>query len=71
LALELSDIIKVELTPGGIGPTIERYGKVLSLSYSFTPEGDSVEIGLESGAGAFFILDDLAFGKLNEDALGW
>jgi len=71
LALELSDIIKVELTPGDIGPTIERYGKVLSLSYSFTPEGDMVEIGLESGASSFFILDDLAFGKLNEDALGW
>lgn len=71
LGLDLSDVIRVDLTPGNVPPTITRYGKVLSLNYSFTPEGSTVEIGLESGAGQFLVLDDLAFGKLDSGSLGW
>lgn len=71
LGLELSDVILVELTPGGIGPTISEYGKVLTLNYSFTPEASVVEIGLESGADQFLVLDDAVFGKLDVAALGW
>jgi len=71
LTLDLSDVIRVDLTPAGIGPTITRYGKVLSLNYSFTPESSVVEIGLESGAGQFLILDDPVFGKLDLAQLGW
>ena len=71
LSLDLSDVIKVELSPGNVGPAIERYGKVLKLDYSFTPDTEMVSIGLESGAGQFLVLDDLAFGKLDSGVLGW
>lgn len=71
LQLELADAVRVKLTPGNIGPTIEQFGKIVSLNYSFTPESQSVEIGLASTGGTFFILDDAEFGKLDEGILAW
>lgn len=71
LALELGDVIKVELQPGNIPPTIEQYGKILSLNYSFNPGEELVEIGITNTQGAAFILDSAAFGILDTGVLGW
>jgi hypothetical protein len=71
LNLELADSVTVELTPSNKPPTITQYGKVISLNYQFTPESQTVEIGL-TGGGALFILDDPVFGKLDGiGLLGW
>lgn len=71
LNLELADSVTVELTPSNQPPTITQYGKVISLNYQFTPEAQTVEIGL-TGGGALFILDDPVFGKLDGiGLLGW
>lgn len=71
LGLELADAIRVKLTPGNVGPTINQFGKIVSLNYSFTPESQTVEIGLASEAASFFILDDAEFGKLDSGILAW
>jgi hypothetical protein len=71
LNLELADSVTVEMTPSNNPPTITQYGKIISLNYSFTPEAQSVEIGL-TGGGALFVLDDPVFGKLDGiGLLGW
>lgn len=71
LQLELADAVRVKLQPGNVGPVIEQFGKIVSLNYLFTPESQSVEIGLAATGGAFFILDDAEFGKLDEGILAW
>ncbi len=71
LDLELGDVVRVDFTPSGIPPTIERYGKVIRLGSSFADNEEIMEIGLEAVAGALLILDDPEFGKLDVALLGW
>jgi hypothetical protein len=71
LDLELGDVVRVDFTPSGIPPTIERYGKVIRLGNSFADNQEIMEIGLEAVAGALLILDDPEFGKLDVALLGW
>jgi hypothetical protein len=71
LDLELGDVVLVEFTPGGIAPSIERYGKVIRLAPTFVDNFETLEVGLEEVSGALLILDDLEFGKLDAGLLGW
>lgn len=71
LELELADAVRVKLTPNNTPPTIEQFGKVVSLNYNITPESETVEIGLASAAASFFILDDAEFGRLDFGILAW
>jgi hypothetical protein len=71
LDLELGDVVRVDFTPSGIPPTIERYGKVIRLGNSFADNQEIMDIGLEAVAGALLILDDPEFGKLDVALLGW
>jgi hypothetical protein len=71
LQLELADAVRVKLTPNNTPPTIEQFGKVVSLNYSFTPDVQTVEIGLASAAASFFVLDDAEFGRLDFNILAW
>lgn len=72
LDLELGDIVKIEFTPNGIAPAIERFGKIIGISQAISPGSEEVNINLQSTAGAVFVLDDALFGKLdNDNGLGW
>lgn len=72
LDLELGDVVKVEFTPNKIAPAIERFGKIIGIGQSITPDSAEMTINLQSTAGAVFVLDDPLFGKLNQDnGLGW
>lgn len=72
LDLELGDVVKVEFTPNKIAPAIERFGKIIGIGQSITPDSAEMTINLQSTAGAVFVLDDPLFGTLNEDnGLGW
>lgn len=71
LDLELGDVVRVDFTPAGIPPTIERYGKVIRLSTRFVDNQEIMDIGLEATVGTLLVLDDLEFGKLDAGLLGW
>jgi len=72
LDLDLSDVVKVEFTPGRIGDPIERYGKVIGISQFYTPSSEELTIKLETTEGAQFVLDDPVFGRLDTgNLLGW
>lgn len=71
LNLELGDTVKVEFTPAGIPPAIERFGKVIRLSESFVNNEEIIEIGLEAITGSLLVLDDVEFGKLDAGLLAW
>jgi hypothetical protein len=71
LNLELGEIVKVEFTPASIPPAIERFGKVIRLSQSFSQNQEIIEVGLEAIAGTLLVLDDAEFGKLDAGLLAW
>ena len=72
MSLELADVVKVEFTPSGIAPAIERFGKVIGIKQNINPSSEEMEIRLETTAGALLVLDDSVFGTLDaENLLGW
>jgi len=72
LSVELADVVKVEFTPNGISPAIERYGKVIGVKQNVKPSSQEMEFRLETTAGVLLVLDDLQFGRLDqENLLGW
>jgi hypothetical protein len=72
LDLELSDVVKVEFTPNGIGDPIERYGKVIGISQQFSSDGEEIVLKLETTEGSLFVLDDPIFGRMDAgNLLGW
>ena len=72
MAMELADVVKVEFTPSGISPAIERYGKVIGIKQNINPASEEIEIRLETTVGALMVLDDSVFGTLDEgNLLGW
>lgn len=72
LDIELGDVVKVEFTPSNIPPAIVRYGKVIGLGYSISPNRQEVFLQLQSKEGSLLVLDDPVFGKLDSgNILGW
>jgi len=72
MVMELADVVKVEFTPSGISPAIERYGKVIGIKQNINPSSEEIEIRLETTVGALMVLDDSVFGTLDEgNLLGW
>lgn len=69
LDLELGDYVQVRFTPNDIPPAIERYGEVISIKSSFSPNREVIEIGLQSVQGALIVLDEEAFGKLSSESV--
>lgn len=72
LTLELGDVVRVDFTPSKIPPTLTRYGKIIGLGTTITPELQEVFIQLQSTEGSLLVLDDPVFGKLDSgNLLGW
>lgn len=72
LEAEIGDVVEVKYTPNGLGPEIDRYGKIIGLSLSVNPSDEIITFNLSSVAGALLVLDDEVFGRLSIDnSLGW
>lgn len=72
LDLELGRVVKVEFTPNGIAPAIERFGKIIGLNQNIDNQAEEVVFRLETTAGALLVLSDTVFGRLDSgNLLGW
>jgi hypothetical protein len=72
LQAEIGDVVQIKLTPAGIPPAIERYGKIIGINQSINTSEEIIEFSFSSVAGALFVLDDVVFGRLSLDnSLGW
>jgi hypothetical protein len=72
LQAEIGDVVEIKLTPAGIPPAIERYGKIIGINQSINPSEEIMQFSFSSVAGALFVLDDVVFGRLSLDnSLGW
>lgn len=71
LGLELGSICKVVFTPNKVGSAISRYAKVIAISHQVSLTEHRVVLGLGTLTTNSFILDDVAFGILDADYLGF
>ena len=71
LAIELGDIIDITFTPNQVGAAIFRYGQVISINHDVRPGNHQVTFGVGSLQYSFLVLDDVGFGILDVNALGF
>jgi len=71
LGLDLGSVCKVVFTPNGVGSAIEKYAKVISIAHNSNTVEHRMSIGLGTLAANSFVLDDVGFGILDMNVLGW
>jgi hypothetical protein len=69
-ALDMGSVIQVKFTPNGIAPAIERYGLVISIGHSVSPDDHIMTIGVGSLQTSLFVIGDPEFGTIGESAPG-
>jgi len=70
LALDLGDAVEVDWTPNNVGSSISQIVTIDGVSHSATPTNHDVTFTLSQTIAAF-ILDDLVYGALDENYLGF
>jgi len=64
-ALDMGSVIQINFTPNGLGDPIQRYGLVIFLGHSVSPDEHIMNVGVGSLQTSLFVLDDVEFGKLS------
>lgn len=70
LGIELADPVKVQFSPPGGGTAISQYLVVDKIEHSANPGAHDMRFTLSPGQ-VSFVLDSVAFGRLNTDLLGF
>lgn len=70
IGLELGDVVEVSFTPG-FAPAIDKYAEVIQIENVITPTSHIVRLGFSTLDFSALVLDDLVFGKLDENALAF
>ena len=72
IGLELGDTVLVSFTPSNTPPAIEKYATVIRINHTVDVSGEHlVTLGLATQNFTYLILDDLAFGRLDQGALSF
>ena len=72
LGLELSNAIKIEITPPGEGSQISRQSVIDGISFAISPDDFVMRFNVSDAVNsAFFRLNDTVFGVLNDDRLAY
>lgn len=69
LGIDIGDICQILFTPNNIGDVIKRFGRVISVKHDVNTEIHTVRLGFQEVKGLPFVLDDPAFGILDESTL--
>jgi hypothetical protein len=70
LGLEIGGLCRIKFTPNGIAPAIEKYAEVIGITHSADVRRHQVTLGFSTLDYVPLILDDTAFGRLDEGTLG-
>lgn len=71
LGLEIGDVISITFTPNNIGDPIEQFGQIISINHDIDTERHDMSISVSSLDWTFLVLDDLLFGKLDNNHLAF
>jgi hypothetical protein len=66
LELEIGDQVDVSFTPNGIPPAIRIRNRIIGVSHNIGIDTHLMTFKFEKLPFTFFVLDDAAFGKLDE-----
>lgn len=70
LSRDLGDTVKVEFTPNGIAPAITKYAQIIRIAHRVDVQQQHiVTFGLSTRNFVPFVLNDEAFGRLDEGAI--
>ena len=70
LGIEIGDFVEVIFTPSNIPPAIQKYASVIRANHNVDISGEHiVTLGLNTLNATFFVLDDIIFGRLDENSL--
>jgi hypothetical protein len=69
-ALDMGSVIQINFTPNGLGDPIQRYGLVISLGHTVSPDDHMMTIGVGSLQTSLFVIGDPEFGTIGESAPG-
>jgi hypothetical protein len=71
LQLEMGEIVQIKFTPNGVGSPIERYGQIIKIDHDISVDRHNIVFGFGSLQFSFLVLDDVAFGILDENVLAF
>lgn len=71
LDIELGDIVIIKFTPNGIGDAIDRYGQIIGINHEIGVDRHNISFSIGSLQFAFLVLNDVGFGILDGNALGF
>lgn len=69
-ALDMGSVIQINFTPNSVGDPISRYGLVISLGQSVSPDEHIMTVGVGSLQTSLFVIGDSEFGTIGVDAPG-
>ena len=65
LALELSDVVEIKLTPNGIAPAISKFAEIIRIDHSVSTVEHILSLGFSTIEKSPWTLSDLVFGRLS------
>lgn len=71
LDLELGQIVIIKFTPNGVGDAIERYGQIIGINHEIGVDRHNISYSIGSLQFAYLVLNDVGFGILDGNALGF
>jgi hypothetical protein len=69
-ALDMGSVIQINFTPNSVGDPISRYGLVIFLGHSVSPDEHIMNVGVGSLQTSLFVIGDSEFGTIGVDAPG-
>jgi hypothetical protein len=68
--LDMGSVIQINFTPNSLGDPIQRFGLVISLNHSVSPDEHIMNVGVGSLQTSLFVIGDSEFGTIGESAPG-
>jgi len=71
LGLKIGDTARIKFTPNRVGSQIDKYASIIKIDHEILPKSHRITFGFQTLEYASFVLDDLEFGILNTNQLGF
>jgi hypothetical protein len=71
IGLEIGDVCEIKFTPNNVGTQIDKYATIIRIDHDIQPASHSITFGFQTLDYASLVLDDLEFGILDTNRLGF
>ena len=71
LGLEIGSICRIKFQPNKTGAVIDKYAQVIGIQNQMSLADHKISLSFQTIDAAYFVLDDIAFGLLDFNSLGF